>query len=1719
MKSLKKSFCFLIVFFMLFGLCFSSFGNTVKAIENSKKTAIYIWGVEDIDYSDFDKVVDYLNIGTIYAGGINIFKESDNGSNDYETLFSFAKENNIKTYIVYDEPEIYIDYMEELMDKIDSYNQNSSYKLEGVAVDSEFHSSGEYAHASQLERINMLKNYVSSMKTAYEYGKTKNLKYVACIPVWYDLLDSDSVEELIKDGCDYVQLMNYAKKNAITNIEKEVEFAKKYNKDIESIAELQIPGPHEVTDDITFYHDGLDACTARFGEIDQAYNYEKLTFCYHYLNPVLELAKDIIDYMDEPQEPIDTVEEFVFEDENLYKAVVNEITGKVTFNQNDESKKITISSSEIKKVTSLKLNNIYISNLAGLEKFTSLQELNLRNNKISDISQISTLSNLEVLDISHNEFTDVKNFNKLTNLKELNIYDNAIWDFDGLSGLTKLEKLVAGDNNERYKASSDQMKLSSIHTLTSLKYIDFSRNANSGKIISELVELTHLEYINLQGTGLNNSYIEPALEKFDNLKTVKYLNIYGCYVWTLTPFTSLTNLEEIELGKNLFPNISQMLDSNGNLVWPNLKKLGIYGLSNIPSTQYEYVHNEEAINRTLNYLVDRFKAGTLELDYENLTDTSLLPHTDSNGIKYVTYDDFGARCDGKFDDMIAIRNAHSFANKIGCEVRAAAGKTYHIFNYYQDSVQLQTNVDWQGAKFIVHDEQIEDKPGRSNRLFRVSSNADDVVTIENPNITLNTKTEKLTGIEDTLNSLNAKGYQKYMVKSENENKKQFIRYGANANDGTNQLDVFEIDTTGNLLNEIRWDYETVTKLTIYPISDKTLTIRNGEFTTNVYEDAHESNYSRKIEKAIYLYRGIYLEGASNVKIENVNHYSSEDRLSGSYYGFWDFKLCSDVVMDNCVLYARMFANSGRSTYDLVMDQCVNFNCNKVTCNDLLDANRWGVNGTKHCKDFVFTNCSLNRIDAHEGIHNLTIKDCYLGYHAVMLTGTGTFNMINTTVEADNLVYLREDYGSTWTGDFNIINCTQKYNGIWAYSMISYAIAPEGDGLHDFGYEVHMPNLNVQNLTLDGNKSNRSDVYYVIMNWDQSKNDITPDNYWPAKIYMNGVTFKNCIVDNPQLRVLFRDIPTKDNNYLVTNFTVKDNSGKDFTSEIDNGKKVVSDENLKLEIKENNAQADFVTISKDGNVVVNNRRVIEKFAFDFKENGNYTIKITSSDNKFDKHGEKTYKLQINKETQEPMQEPEKDNFEITNAFDMVKAMKAGYNLGNSLDALNKGKGFYPDSETLWSNPKVTKEQIAKIKELGFTSIRIPVSYYNHLDENGNIDPDWLARVKAVVDYAYEYDFYIIINVHHDAGMDKNLHWIFSDVNTYEDDLAKIKNLWSQIAPYFKDYDNKLLFEFHNEIMNVDSNWDWNTQTDDFKLVHDMDQELINLVRATGGNNSNRFLITSTWGASSDSRQVESLMYKPYEDTIPNHLIMEVHNYYQEVEKVETLFERLKKSSEEYNMPIIIGECGSTANRLENTARVELAEAYSRLGKECGMSVFWWDNGQLDEFALFDRRTLETTHQDIVEAFIKHFKDEVTPEPEPTPEPLPDPIPKQEIVPKENSATNNDNSNNENANNNSNNNNSNNNAQTNNKPSNENTNTNTNTNTSTNTNNTQNSNNTVNDNANIVKSVKSTDNNVDNTKAEGILPKTGDSNNLIIAVIAVVGLMFILLVVKTKSINEE
>ncbi|MBE6160909.1 MAG: hypothetical protein E7158_01635 [Firmicutes bacterium] len=291
-KSIIKMILLVLMISSVF-IIFNIENNNVKASYTNKKS-MYMWETTNIDFFQYDKLTKDLDIGKIYA-----YVGTDNLNTrigyDQELLFSYNKANDIDTYVVYDEnyddQQTNLNRIKSFIGEINNYNNNSEHKIKGITIDSEFHTLDNFRNMSNEEQVAVFNSYVNAMKEAYVYAQNFGLEFVVCIPVWLDRLDINILDSLIKEGCDYVQLMNYTKSNMIESIQEEVEIAKKYNKKIENIAELQAPGNHGVTNEISFYNDGIELCNNKFIEIDNYYNYSFLTFSYHYYKPLIDMME------------------------------------------------------------------------------------------------------------------------------------------------------------------------------------------------------------------------------------------------------------------------------------------------------------------------------------------------------------------------------------------------------------------------------------------------------------------------------------------------------------------------------------------------------------------------------------------------------------------------------------------------------------------------------------------------------------------------------------------------------------------------------------------------------------------------------------------------------------------------------------------------------------------------------------------------------------------------------------------------------------------------------------------------------------------------------------------------------------------------------------------------------------------------------------------------------------------------------------------------------------------------------------------------------------------------------------------------------------------------------------------------------------------------------------------------------------------------------------
>lgn len=350
-------------------------------------------------------------------------------------------------------------------------------------------------------------------------------------------------------------------------------------------------------------------------------------------------------------------------------------------------------------------------------------------------------------------------------------------------------------------------------------------------------------------------------------------------------------------------------------------------------------------------------------------------------------------------------------------------------------------------------------------------------------------------------------------------------------------------------------------------------------------------------------------------------------------------------------------------------------------------------------------------------------------------------------------------------------------------------------------------------------------------------------------------------------------------------------------------------------------------------------------------------------------------------------------EYENAYDAVENMTVGWNLGNTLDAhgewIEKWTDNTPaDYETSWGNPVATKELIDEVRAAGFNTIRVPVTWAQHIDDKGNIDKVWLDRVQTVVDYVMAHeDMYCILNVHHDGGAEG---WLVASDECYDADADKFAGLWKNIAERFRDYDERLIFESFNEVLDEQDRWN-SSDAEGHGRINDLNQLFVDTVRATGGGNADRNLMVQTYAASCQADALAAFVLP--EDSTEDHLILHVHSYApwgftsddatwttmtdvwgadHQIAEIERLYKSLYDFSQKQGAPLVMGEFGSQdkGNEPHRAAHAKLSVAEA---KKYGIRCIWWDNGS--SYQLFDRSEYRNLHPMITDAMTQQFAADV------------------------------------------------------------------------------------------------------------------------------------------------
>ena len=339
-----------------------------------------------------------------------------------------------------------------------------------------------------------------------------------------------------------------------------------------------------------------------------------------------------------------------------------------------------------------------------------------------------------------------------------------------------------------------------------------------------------------------------------------------------------------------------------------------------------------------------------------------------------------------------------------------------------------------------------------------------------------------------------------------------------------------------------------------------------------------------------------------------------------------------------------------------------------------------------------------------------------------------------------------------------------------------------------------------------------------------------------------------------------------------------------------------------------------------------------------------------------------------------------NLRIKTSMQIVNEMGIGYNLGHSFDSYIYPKIINSPDEaiTLYGNPIPTKKLIANIKKYGFKTIRFPVTWIYFIDQFGNIDHEWILKVKEVVKWIIEKNIYCILNVYSDSEL-----WI-RDIELKNNYI----NLWKQIAEEFKDFNEYLIFESMNEPIYTDFylNYDYDT-------LLNYTQSFVDTIRNSERFNKERLLIIPGMGCNIE--YTCSTKYKMPTDPV-NKLAISI-NYYIPTEFTQDMifwsdsdnwgtrdnykellqnFVKLKNFYLDKNIPVVIGEVGvvTEENKELSSIRKYLYSVFSLAIEYEGIMACLWDtsNKNTGNMNYYNRLTDEWYDDKIKNFFLKLSK---------------------------------------------------------------------------------------------------------------------------------------------------
>lgn len=272
---------------ILVGLTACSTRKESSAMEN-RENGLYIWNQIDEDQiGSLFEIIDQVSIGEVYQ----CFNEEQLQDRSPQELITTFSEKQIETWYLCGSPEWGIDpageEMKRAVSSVALYNESVDPKARFTGI--QFDVEPYLTDLWDQDKQKVMSLWYDVLSQTKALAKEHDLSMMICIPRWLDAVNPDILEEMIRDCCDQVAIMNYDRRDEAEGISVEMNLAKEYGRSVINVSELIKPGKRDLTDENTYYNAGLEALQHSWKQLKKAYPENDLRFAYHYLEPLKEL--------------------------------------------------------------------------------------------------------------------------------------------------------------------------------------------------------------------------------------------------------------------------------------------------------------------------------------------------------------------------------------------------------------------------------------------------------------------------------------------------------------------------------------------------------------------------------------------------------------------------------------------------------------------------------------------------------------------------------------------------------------------------------------------------------------------------------------------------------------------------------------------------------------------------------------------------------------------------------------------------------------------------------------------------------------------------------------------------------------------------------------------------------------------------------------------------------------------------------------------------------------------------------------------------------------------------------------------------------------------------------------------------------------------------------------------------------------------------------------